>query len=209
MAKARSIPTITLDPRTETGTTAAHRIRRLGKIPGVVYGHGTSTPITVDVKRLSELIHSGGKSQIVEATIGGKKDSVLLRRVEADPISRKPLSVDFQRVKQGEAITATVNVVTTGTPIGVTENDGVLDVITHALDIRGPAQSIPDHLTVDVAKLDVHQHITASQVALPEGFVLLTPPETVVASVEITRAAVAEEIPGAEVPVVAAEPPAE
>ena len=208
MAKARSIPTITLEPRSESGTTAAQRVRHQGKIPGVVYGHGQSTPISVDARSLSELIHSGGKSQIVEATIGGKKDSVLLRRVEADPISRKPLSVDFQRVKAGEAITATVHVVTVGTPIGVTENDGVLDVITHALDIRGPAQSIPDHLSIDVSKLDVYQHVTAAQVALPDGFVLLTPPETVVASVEITRAAAAEEVP-VETPAVAVEPPAE
>jgi large subunit ribosomal protein L25 len=192
MAKARSISTITLEPRSEAGTTASQRVRRLGMIPGVVYGHGTSTPISVDARQLSNLIHSGGKSQIVEATIGGVKDSVLLRRVEADPISRKPLSVDFQRVKQGEAITASVNVVTIGTPIGVTDGDGVLDVITHVLDIRGPAQSIPNHLTVDVANLSVHQHITAAQITLPDGFTLLTPPETVVASVEITRAAAVE-----------------
>jgi len=205
MAKARSISTITLEPRSEAGTTASQRVRRLGMIPGVVYGHGTSTPISVDARQLSNLIHSGGKSQIVEATIGGVKDSVLLRRVEADPISRKPLSVDFQRVKQGEAITASVNVVTIGTPIGVTEEDGVLDVISHVLDIRGPAQSIPDHLTVDVANLHVHQHITAAQVALPEGFTLLTPPETVVASVELTRAA-AVETP-IEAPVAAVETP--
>jgi hypothetical protein len=54
----------------------------------------------------------------------------------------------------------------------------------------------------------VYQHVTAAQVALPDGFVLLTPPETVVASVEITRAAAAEEVP-VETPAVAVEPPAE
>jgi len=207
MAKARSISTITLEPRSESGTTASQRVRRLGLIPGVVYGHGTATPISVDARQLAELIHSGGKSQIVEATIGGVKDSVLLRRVEADPISRKPLSVDFQRVKQGESINASVNVLTIGTPIGVTEGDGVLDVITHVLEIRGPAQSIPDHLTVDVANLGVHQHITAAQVTLPEGFSLLTPPETVVASVEITRAA-AVETPVEVAPAAVETPPA-
>ena len=207
MAKARSISTITLEPRSESGTTASQRVRRLGLIPGVVYGHGTATPISVDARQLAELIHSGGKSQIVEATIGGVKDSVLLRRVEADPISRKPLSVDFQRVKQGESINASVNVLTIGTPIGVTEGDGVLDVITHVLEIRGPAQSIPDHLTVDVANLGVHQHITDAQVTLPEGFSLLTPPETVVASVEITRAA-AVETPVEVAPAAVETPPA-
>ncbi|MDB5092857.1 MAG: ribosomal protein L25/ral stress protein Ctc, partial [Candidatus Eremiobacteraeota bacterium] len=143
---------------------------------------------SIEAKQLADLILSGEKSKIVEASIGGGKESVLLRRVEAHPISRKALSVDFQRVAQGEAISASVNMVTVGVPIGVSEGGGVMDVITHSLDIKGPAQSIPDSLTVDVSGLDVHQHVTAGQIALPEGFTLLTPPETVVVSVEITRA---------------------
>ncbi len=195
MAKPHTVTLLTLEPREDVGTTASHRIRREGKIPGVVYGHGRSTPISIEAKQLSDLILSGEKSKIVEASIGGVKDSVLLRRVEAHPISRKALSVDFQRVAQGEAISASVNIVTVGAPVGVTEGGGVMDVITHSLDIKGPAQSIPDSLTVDVSGLDVHQHITAAQVALPEGFTLLTPPETVVVSVEITRALASDTTP--------------
>jgi large subunit ribosomal protein L25 len=151
----------------------------------------------IEAKQLSDLILSGEKSKIVEASIGGVKDSVLLRRVEAHPISRKALSVDFQRVAQGEAISASVNIVTVGVPIGVSEGGGVMDVITHSLEIKGPAQSIPDSLTVDVSGLDVHQHITAGQIQLPESFTLLTPPETVVVSVEITRALASDTAPEA------------
>src|SRR5216683_2793205 len=195
MAKPHTVTLLTLEPREDVGTTAAHRIRRQGRIPGVVYGHGRSTPISIEAKQLSDLILSGEKSKIVEASIDGVKDSVLLRRVEAHPISCKALSVDFQRVAQGEAITASVNIVTAGAPIGVSESGGVMDVITHSLDIKGPAQSIPDSLIIDVSGLDVHQHITAAQVPLPEGFILLTPPETVVISVEITRALASETTP--------------
>jgi large subunit ribosomal protein L25 len=203
-----TVSSLTLEPRTATGTTKAQALRRQGKIPGVVYGHGEATPIAVDAKQLAELLHSGNKSRILEAKIGAKKDSVLLRRIEAHPISRKPLSVDFQRVTRDEAITANVTVVTTGTPVGVRDQGGVMDIITHSLEIKGPAQSIPDNLTVDVAELTVHQHITAAQVALPQGFTLITPPETVVVSVEITRALAGEEapaetvevLPGAEAP---------
>jgi large subunit ribosomal protein L25 len=203
-----TVSSLTLEPRSATGTTKAQALRRQGKIPGVVYGHGEATPIAVDAKQLAELLHSGNKSRILEAKIGAKKDSVLLRRIEAHPISRKPLSVDFQRVTRDEAITANVTVVTTGTPVGVRDQGGVMDIITHSLEIKGPAQSIPDNLSVDVSELTVHQHITAAQVALPKGFTLITPPETVVVSVEITRALAGEEapaetvevLPGAEAP---------
>jgi large subunit ribosomal protein L25 len=192
MSKPHTLTNLVLEPRTGIGTTASHALRRAGKIPGVVYGHGQSTPIAIDVKQLTDLILSGHRSHIVEASIGGKKDSVLLRRIEAHPLTRKPLSVDFQRVTKDEAITASVNVVTVGNPIGVREQEGVMDVVTRALEIKGPAQSIPDSITVDVNELAVHQHVSAGEIALPAGFALITPPDTIVVSVSITRAGAAE-----------------
>src|SRR4030081_3843971 len=133
MAKTHVISTPTLQPRTRIGTTAANALRRAGKIPGVVYGHGQATPISVDAKQLADLILSGNKARIVDATIGAQHDSVLLRRIEADPLTRKPLSVDFQRVTKDEAISSSVTVVTVGTPAGVRDQGGVMDVITHTL----------------------------------------------------------------------------
>ena len=195
MPKQHTVASLTLEPRAEVGTTSAQRLRRLGKIPGVVYGHGEATPIAVDAKQLADLLLSGNKSKIVDATIGDKHDSVLLRRVEAHPISRRALSVDFQRVSRDEAITSNVTVVTVGTPVGVRDSGGVMDVISHSLEIKGPAQYIPDNLTIDVTELDVHQHVLAGQVTLPKDFTLITPPETVVVSVEITRALASEEAP--------------
>ncbi len=211
MSKNRTTSSITLEPRTAVGTTASNGLRRSGKIPGVVYGHGSATPISVDAKQLAELIHSGNKSKIVDATIGGKHDSVLLRRIEADPLTRKPLSVDFQRVRRDEAITSNVTVVTVGTPVGVRDQGGVMDVITHTLEIKGPADSIPDNITIDVSELGVHEHVSAGDVKLPAGFTLITPPDTIVISVEITRALASEEAPAETTeaaPAAAAETPA-
>ncbi len=192
MSKKHTLSTLTLEARSAAGTTAAHALRKIGKVPGVVYGHGAPTPVTVDAKQLAELLLSGNRSHIVEATVAGKPDSVLIRKIEADPLSRKPLSVDFQRVSQGEAISASVTVSTVGTSRGVKDEGAVMDIVTHALDIKGPAQSIPDHLEIDVSDLVTHTHVTAGEVKLPAGFVLLTPPDTVVISVEVSRAAVAE-----------------
>jgi len=189
LPKKHTLSTLTLEARSTAGTTAAHALRRAGKIPAVVYGHGTPTAVTVDAKQLAELLLSGNRSHVVEATVAGQPDSVLIRHIDADPLTRKPLAVDFQRVSQGEAVSASVTVITVGTAAGVREG-AVMDIVTHALDVKGPAQSIPDHIEVDVSGLGVHEHVTAGQIPLPDGFTLLTPPDTVVVSVETSRAAV-------------------
>jgi large subunit ribosomal protein L25 len=199
MAKTHDLGTLNLEPRNDAGTTTAKQLRKAGKIPGVVYGHGQATPIAIDAKQLQDLLLSGNRTHIVGAAIGGTNDSVLLRRIETDPITRKALSVDFQRVTRDEEIYATVPVTTTGNPRGVREQAGVLDVVTHAIEIKGPAARLPDHLELDVNELAVHEHLTAAQVPLPKGFTLVTPPETVVISVEshrgVTGTGAVEELP--------------
>ncbi len=199
-----TLNTVTLETRTELGKTGAHRLRAQGKIPGVVYGHGSATPITIDAKQLAELILSGNRNHVVPATIGGAPDSVLLRTIETHPLTRKPLSVDFQRIASGESITASVPVTASGVAAGVRDSGGVMDVVTHALDLKGPAQSMPDHLVVDVTNLGLHEHVTAGDVPLPEGFTLLTAPDTIVITVGSARANV-----GAETEAAAEVPPAE
>jgi len=189
MPKSHTLSTLTLEPRSGAGTTKSHALRAAGKIPGVVYGHGEPTPVTIDSKVLTEIILSGNRSHVLNAVIGGAKDSLLIRHINTDPLSRKALSVDFQRISKGDSITSSVHIVTVGTAKGVKDEGGIMDVVTHALDIKGPATSLPDSLEVDVSGLSTHQHITAGQVKLPKGFTLVTPAETTVVSVEVNRAA--------------------
>ena len=187
MAKTQRVTSLTIHTRTTTGTTGANVVRREGKVPGVLYGHGGSVSIAIDSKALAELLASGGQSHIVDATIDGAHDSVLLRAVQRHPITRKAVAVDFQRVSQTEAIYASVHVVVVGVAPGVKDEGGVLDVVTHALEIKGPAGKLPEHLEVDISGLGVNDHIIASNVKLPAGFTLITPGETTVVSVEGSR----------------------
>jgi large subunit ribosomal protein L25 len=189
MAKLERVTTLTIHTRSDIGTTGAKRARREGKIPGALYGHGGSQAISIDARTLADLLSTGGQSHIVDATIDGKHESVLLREVQRDPISHRPISADFQRVSQTEAIYASVGVVTVGVAPGVKEGGGVMDVVTHALEIKGPAGKLPEHFEIDVSALTVGSHITAGEVKLPAGFTLITPPETIVVAVEGSRTA--------------------
>ena len=180
---------MTIHQRAEIGPTGAKQARREGRILGGLYGHGGSEAIAVDAKTLNDLLTSGGQSHIVEATIGGKKESVLLREVQRDPITHRPISADFQRVSSTEAINASVHIVTVGVAPGVKEGGGVMDIVTHELEVKGPAGKLPEHFEIDVSTLNVHDHVTAGDVKLPSGFTLITPADTVVVAIEGSRTA--------------------
>jgi large subunit ribosomal protein L25 len=94
---------------------------------------------------------------------------------------------DFQRVSRSEKIYATLGIVTLGVARGVKDFGGVLDVVTHELEIVGPADQVPDHLEVDVTELGLHDHVTAADIKLPEGFTMYTPGNTIVVAVEPSR----------------------
>jgi large subunit ribosomal protein L25 len=207
MAKLQRVTTLTIHSRAAVGTTGAKAARREGKVPGVLYGHGTSTAISIDNRALADLLTTGGQSHIVDATIDGKHDSVLLRDVQRHPISHRPIAADFQRVSLTEEVYATVPIVTVGVAPGVKDDGGVLDTVTHALEIKGPAGKLPEELSVDVSALGIGGHILASQVVLPAGFTLVTGGETTVISVELTRAIAGETVP-AETEAAPAAPPA-
>src|SRR6185312_2578123 len=183
-AKAVSLA---LHPRTRAGTTAARGERHAGRVPAVVYGHGSDPlSVSVEVKALDELMHAG-RNQLIEAHVDGRTDTVLLREVQRDPVARRVIHVDFQRVSRTEKIHSTLRIVTVGVARGVKDMGGVLDVISHQLEIVGPADQVPDHLEVDVSDLGLHDHVTAAQVPLPDGFALATPAGTLVVSIEPSR----------------------
>jgi large subunit ribosomal protein L25 len=208
MAKLERVTTLTIQTRAKTGTTGAKAARREGNVPGVLYGHGSPLSIAVTSRDLADLLATGGQSHIVDATIDGKHDSVLLRDVQRHPISHRPIAADFQRVSQTEEINATVPVITVGVAPGVKDDGGVLDMVTHALEITGPAGKLPEELSVDVSELHIGGHIVASQVALPAGFTLITGGETTVVAIELTRAIAGETVPAEPVDAAAPVPAA-
>ncbi|MBV8245479.1 MAG: 50S ribosomal protein L25 [Candidatus Eremiobacteraeota bacterium] len=181
--------TLAIEPRPKTGTSTANHLRQSGKIPATLYGHGSDPQsIAIDARAFEDAMHHGGRSSLITLTLGGKAaDTALLRDVQRDPVSRKVIHADLQRVSATETVHTELPIVTVGVARGVKEFGGVLDFVTHEVEIEGPANRIPDRLEIDVSSLGIHEHINASQVPLPEGFRMLTPPDTTIVSVEPSR----------------------
>lgn len=198
---------LTIERREGAGSTKAHALRAAGKVPGVVYGHGTTEKIAVERRALEDLLHRGARTGLIELKLGGKRfDTALVREVQIDPVSRKTIHIDLQRVSANEKVHAKLPVTAAGTPDGVRNFGGVMDVVLHEIDVEGPANKLPEHLEIDVTNLGIHEHVSAGDVKLPAGFKLLTPPDTIVVTVEASRTARALEEAEAGVAVTEAQP---
>jgi large subunit ribosomal protein L25 len=200
--------TLSIESRTATGTTAAHALRHLGKVPGILFGHGSDPlPISVDARSLDDLIVAGGRTRLLSLLIdGATSETALLRDLQRDPVTRRVIHADLQRVSATESIYASLRIVTVGLAEGVKNSGGVLDVITHEVEVQGPANALPEKIEIDVTELGIHDHITAGQIPLPPAFKMVTPADTVIVTVEPSRTA-GEVEAAAPAPVAAAEVP--
>jgi large subunit ribosomal protein L25 len=118
----------------------------------------------------------------------------MVRDMQLDPVTRRVLSVDLQRISRSDIITAEVPIVTVGIAVGVREQGGLMDLVTHEIEVRGPADKIPQEIRVDVSELTINHNISAGELQLGEGIRLITPPDTTIVAIEVPRA---EEAPAA------------
>jgi large subunit ribosomal protein L25 len=183
--------TLPIEKREKMGSGGAHALRKAGKIPGVLYGHGAEPlHVAFEAKTFHELLLKGGSTGVLTLTMNGKNaDTALVRDVQRNPVSRKIEHVDLQRVSAHEAVHAKLPVVTVGTPRGVRDFGGVMDVLVREVEVSGPVDELPEHLEIDVRELGIHQHVTAADITLPKGFRLLVAPEITIVSVEASKTA--------------------
>lgn len=136
---------LSIERREKVGTTGAKSLRARGKIPAVLYGHGDATEhIAVDARAFEDLLHHGGRNAILTLSDGGRKrQTALVRQLQLHPVTRRIIHADLQRVSADETISAQLAIVTIGVAEGVRNSGAVMDVITHELEVEGPASRIP------------------------------------------------------------------
>ena len=203
MAKELSLTAVA---RTRAGSTGAKAARKAGKVPAVLYGHGSQPqPIEFEAKTFEELLHRGGRSALITLRLDGSgQETALVRELQRDPLSRRIVHADLQRVSANEEVHASVPVVAVGVALGVKDFGGVLDVVTHQVEISGPANRIPQHIEIDVSSLGLHDHVTAGDAKLPAGFSMLTPADSILIAVESSKTAT--QLEEAAAPAAQAEP---
>lgn len=200
--------TIAVESRGDAGSNSSRKLRAAGRVPAVLYGHGAPPEhLSLDGRAFEDVLHRGGRTGIVTLTGGAAANAtVLVRDVQRNPVSHKIQHADLQRVSANENVRAKLPVVAVGVARGVKDSGGVMDVLSHELEIEGPANLLPEHLEVDVTELGIHEHVSAGEVRLPSGFKMVTGAEALVISIEPSKTAQAVEEAAAGVTLEQTEP---
>ncbi|HEV3330327.1 MAG TPA: 50S ribosomal protein L25 [Bryobacteraceae bacterium] len=183
--------TVSADVRASRGKNAAHRTRRAGQIPAVIYG-AFKEPISValDPREIHKIVHSStGYNTIFNLQVnGGETTPVMVVDHQVDPIKGTLLHADLKRIDLTKRIRVTVPVHTKGEPAGVKVQGGLLEIITRVVEIECLPDDIPEHYVIDVAELMIGQSKRASDVALEGSVKLVSDPQSVIAHVVALRA---------------------
>jgi large subunit ribosomal protein L25 len=177
------------------GSSESRRLRRAGKVPGVLYGHGIE-PIDVAVggrELRAALTSDSGLNALISIDVDGKKHLAMARQLQRHPTRRSIDHVDFVIVRRDEIIAAEVPVHLVGEAEAVERADGMVEQTMFALEVHAKPGDIPNAIEVDISGLAIGDAIRVEDLKLPAGVTTdVDPEEPVVAGVATRMAAETE-----------------
>ncbi len=184
---------LNVEPRGEgeIGKNQSRRLRRKGLVPAVLYGKGKkSVPVSVNPKKLVEILTSEtGENTIFSLQIQGKssKNTVMIKDYQKDPVSDIITHADFITIDLQKAIEVKVPIHLVGTPEGVKQQGGILDFIVREVELSCLPGDIPESFELDVSSLLIGQHLSISNLLIPEKVKILEDLEQTVVVISAPR----------------------
>jgi large subunit ribosomal protein L25 len=179
---------LSIAPRPVEGSRSTRRLRRTGRVPGVLYG-GEDAPVAFSVDE-RELRHAlAGRGAVLEIGLDGTTAPAVLKNAQYHPVRGETIHVDLLRVNLDVAIHAVVPLELTGTDDAPgTKEGGVLEHVTREVNIEALPTEIPESLTLDVSQMQINDTLMLAAVGVPAGVTLLDDvEETVVATLTPPR----------------------
>ena len=166
--------------REESGSRAMRRLRRSGRVPGILYG-GDGEPVAfhVDARILrNTLAHAHAVVDL--AVDGAKAQPVMVKDLQRHPVRRDVLHVDFLRVDADVEVTVEVPIVLHGEAHAVTSNDGQVDQALYHLGVNAKPADIPNEISIDISGMKLGDAIRIGDLVLPAGATTDSDPEDAV-----------------------------
>jgi len=175
--------------RQESGSAVARRLRRSGRIPGVLYGRsGKSVPLDMDEIEFVKGTKGITESTIVKVEVDGKSHDVFVKDTQRNILDGKVLHVDFYEIENDVILRAKISMAVSGNPVGVREG-GVLEVPRQEIEVECLPKDLPERLFVDISELKIGQSIHVRDIPLGEGVKLISPADKIVALVKFPKGA--------------------
>lgn len=188
--------------RPALGSTSARWLRRAGRLPAVLYGHGEEpVHLSVDRVHFERLLAAGVR--VVDLIVDGSEAQALIKDLQYDALGSEVLHADFQRLVAGEKVEVAIPVEVVGEPVGVRRDGGVLDQAMKEVTVSCLPGRMPGVIRLDVRELGIGDDITVAEVPWPEGVEPVVPGESSVVSVlppeEVPEGPALEEVKEPEV----------
>ena len=175
--------TLTAEKREARPRSTVTRLRRQGRIPGVLYGKNRDNRLLhVDQGELVRLLQQEGSSAVLQLQLEGETQAVIIQELQRDPVKGQILHVDFKAIRMDEPVEKEVPLKLEGEAPGE-KAGGVLQQQLRYVEIRCLPSQLPGEISVDVSNLEIGDVLTLAEVPLPEGVELLSDPDQVVVSV--------------------------
>ncbi|PKK40584.1 LSU ribosomal protein L25p [Clostridiaceae bacterium JG1575] len=152
-----------------------HELRTEGNVPGVIYG-GTlkgGQPFEIQRSVLNDMFKSNTKSSVIDIDYDGDKGSVIVREVQRDPVSGEIIHIDLQAIRRDEVLTLPIPILYLGED-EVNNRRLIVNTNLTELEVRGPANEIPESVEIDLKGKTLEDRMEASMIQLPEGIELVT-----------------------------------
>jgi large subunit ribosomal protein L25 len=180
---------IDAETRTEFGKGAARRTRRAGKIPAVLYGHGTDPQhLALPSLEFARVVREQGRNAVLEINLGGAPQLALTKTVVVHPIRPYIEHVDLLVIRRGEKVVVEIPVHVTGEA----EPGTLISQDLNAVEVEADVLSIPEYIEVSAEGMEVGTQVLAGQLTLPDGVELRTDPEYL--AFQVVAAPTAEEL---------------
>jgi large subunit ribosomal protein L25 len=179
---------LTAQIREKAGKGVARGLRRMERVPAVLYSHGKSTPISMGNKDVTRILNAeGGEHALITLKLEGAKEAAdrmaLIKDYQVDPISGRLIHVDLMEVAMNEKVKISVAVHIVGNSIGVKEG-GIFQYGQRSLEVECLPSAIPDSIEVDITALKVNESLHVRHITVKEGIKVLTDPDATVATIQ-------------------------
>jgi large subunit ribosomal protein L25 len=170
--------------RSDAGKGAARRLRASGRVPAVLYGHGTKPQhLSVDARQFGQALRTdAGVNVLIELEVGRNRHLALAKEIQRHPVRGQFLHVDFIQVRRGEKVHVQVPVHLVGEAPGVREG-GIADQDLYQVNVEAEVTAVPEVVEADVSGLAIGDVLRVADLKAPNGAVILEDPEASVVSV--------------------------